>query len=149
MFFYTNPNVILNIDNIFSPCKRKITQEPAPRRALSNLIEPTQCSCANFRLDPWFALCSIFNLLVVTRMRGNKTEAVFLSAPPLVMSCHPLLGLRLCFPIMPSLPAGWFKQAVFFFSLSIIPCPAAAPCTLHTHRDGSWASRRDWFDFGV
>lgn len=54
------------------------------------------------------------------------------------MSRHPLLGLRLCFPIMPSMPAGWFKQAVFFFSLSIIPCPAAAPYTLHTRRDESY-----------
>lgn len=65
---------------------------------------------------------------------------MFPSAPPLVKSRHPLLGLRLCFPIMPAMPAGWFKQAVFFFSLSIIPCPAAAPYTLHT-RDETRATR--------
>lgn len=99
------------------------------------LVDWLNSSVQTSGLNSWTVHCRISDLLVVMRTKGNTTEAVILSAPPLLMSCHTLLGLRLCFPIMPSLPAGWFKQAVFLFSLSIIPCPVAAPCTLHIHQD--------------
>lgn len=98
----------------------------------------TQFSCANLTFG-W--LKRIINLLLVMTIEGNKTGAMFPRTPPLVMSCQPLPRPWLCFPIMASLPPAWFKQAVFFFCLSIIPCPAAARC-LTPHQPG--LELREW-----